>query len=73
MTIKEIEAEVQRRKNNGGDMHDTVIRTELLVEQLVGEGGMCAIRGKKIDNLQKALYLAIGGGAVFIFVVKYLI
>lgn len=72
MTDKEMETQVAQRRKEGGDMHDSIIKLTLLVEQLVGNGqeGTCAKRGRAIAALQKIVYISMGGSAVLVFLLK---
>jgi len=77
MTSKEIKTEVRKRRDNGYDLHESVLRTEIYLEQVVenfdkltGDNGRCAKHGKKITFLQRVAYMGMGGGAVLILLFK---
>ncbi len=72
MTSEEIAVEVTKRLADDIDMHTRVVRTEILIEQLTGNGqeGTCAKRGKAISFLQKTVFMSMGGGAVILLLLK---
>lgn len=77
MSQQEIETEVRKRRDNGYDLHDSVLRVEIYLEQLTvsfnkltGENGRCAKRGKEISSFKRIIYIATGGLGVLIFLIK---
>lgn len=78
MNPQDLNTEVRKRKReNGSDLHDSVLRVEIYLEQLTenfekltGDNGRCAKHSRKISFLQRIAYLGMGGGAVLIFLFK---
>lgn len=72
MEPKEFDTEVQKRMDDNVSMERRVIKTEIYLEQLVGNGqeGTCAKRGKAITFLQKTVFMFMGGSAVVVLLFK---
>lgn len=72
MDSQELATEVTKRLADDIDMHTRIVRTEIYLEQLVGNGqeGTCARRGKAIAFLQKMVFMSMGGSAVLILLLK---
>ena len=72
MTPEELAVEVTKRLADDIDIHTRVVRTEIYLEQLVGNGqdGTCAKRGKAIAFLQKTVFMIMGGGGVLVLLLK---
>lgn len=73
MNQKEVEKQVAAKMSDDLDIHDRVIRIQVMVESLVGNGqeGLCAERGREISFLKKFAWMTMGGGGVLLFLFKF--
>lgn len=78
MNPQEIKTEIRKRRDNGSDLHDSILRVEIYLEQLTvnfdkltGENGRCAKHSRDISFVKRFIYMTMGGGAVLISILKF--
>lgn len=78
MNQQEIKIEVRKRKDNGYDLHDSMLRVEIYLEnltedfdKLTGDNGRCAKHSRDISFVKRFVYMTMGGGTVLILILKF--